>query len=274
MLETIAPRITPVVALAASALVLTACQKEEAAPPPPVQPPVIDTPPIKAAASPPYDRARLLEAMDAAAAAYAAGESKPDDLAGKQFVVRQAFGCEEAPPLAADAPGDGLGRWSWSERRDVIRVSVSPGDWAKSALMAGGAENWEAVEGFWLTRPWLRSEGCPGVKADPLASGPAAPTPQTIAIAAVFEAGGSRIGRRNGRSYDFSVRGEGGPPTPPVGGYRLVLEGRFAAFSTGAAIRCRSQSSDQRPVCVAAASVDRVAFEDAQGQVLSEWRPG
>jgi hypothetical protein len=94
-----------------------------------------------------------------------------------------------------------------------------------------------------------------------------------MGLAAVFEADGSRLGRRNGRAYSFGVRGENDQPAAvPPGGYRLVLEGRMAAFSDGRAIRCRAASPDQRPVCIGAVRLDRVAFEDAQGAVLSEWR--
>ena len=56
-------------------------------------------------------------------------------------------------------------------------------------------------------------------------------------------------------------------------GYRLVLEGRFAAFPDGRSIHCRAETPDQRPLCIAAAQLDRVAFEDADtGSVISEWR--
>ena len=64
------------------------------------------------------------------------------------------------------------------------------------------------------------------------------------------------------------------PPPAPTGGYRLILEGRMSAFADGRAIRCRASSPDQRPVCIGAVQLDRVAFEDAGGAVLSEWRPG
>jgi hypothetical protein len=71
------------------------------------------------------------------------------------------------------------------------------------------------------------------------------------------------------------VRGEGDqPPAAPVQGYRLVLEGRMAAFADGRAIRCRSDMRDQRPVCIGAFQLDRVAFEDTDGKMLSEWRGG
>jgi len=157
-----------------------------------------------------------------------------------------------------------------------IRLSLTPGDWTRSALIAGaGQDRWEAVEGFWVSRAWMTADGCPSVRADPLASGPAAPSPQTVGLAAVFEAGGSRLGRRNGRAYAHTIRAAGdAAPDAPAGGYRVRLEGRIAAFPDGRAIRCRAANPDQRPVCVAAVQLDRVAFETAGGETLSEWRPG
>ena len=90
----------------------------------------------------------------------------------------------------------------------------------------------------------------------------------------MFEPEGSRFGRRNGRAYAFTLRGEDKtPPEPPAKGYRLVLEGRFTAFPDGRSIHCRAETPDQRPLCVAAAQLDRVAFEDGDtGAVISEWR--
>lgn len=276
MLEPIAIRRLPVVALAASGLILTACQGESEKTPPP--PPA--TEPDAAPAPPPppvLSRADLIQAAEAAASAYAAGGGPDrDSLSGRRFSVRQVFGCQGPAPVAAeDAPGDGLGRWSWGAERKTLRLSLTPGDWTQSALIAGGSADWEAVEGFWLNRPWLRVEGCPAGQGDPLASGPVAPSPQTVGLAAVHEQDSSRLGRRNGRAYSFVVRGEGDQPAvAPAGGYRLVLEGRLTAFADGRAFRCRASSPDQRPVCIAAAQIDRVAFEDAAGAVLSEWRPG
>lgn len=265
-----------VVALAASAFVLTACQREEAPPTAQPAPPVAEAPPARPAPSPTLSRVDLLRAMELAASTYAAGEQPSGEgLAGRRFVVRQAFGCDgPSPPTAADAPGDGLGRWLWGPERKTIQVDLMPGDWTDSPLIAGGADNWEAAEGIWLSRPWLYAEGCPRAGGDPLASGPAAPSPETAGIAAVFEADGSRLGRRNGRAYSVVLRGEGDSMPAPAGGYRLVLEGRLTAYKNGRAVRCRASSPDQRPVCIAAAVVDRVAFEDSEGGVLGEWRAG
>ena len=265
------------VALAASVLLLAGCQRKEAAnPSPPARPAPAETAVAPVAPAPTLDRAGLLLAMDEAASAYAAGRSADVSSVGRRFVVRQAFGCsgETAAPVVTACEG-GLAAWSWGPRRESLRLVMAPGDWTDSALLAGGADSWEAVEGFWLSRPWLRADGCPGVAGDPLASGPVAPSPQSVGLAAVFEADGSRLGRRNGRAYEFTVRGDGDQaPAAPVGGYRLVLEGRMAAFADGRAIRCRAASADQRPVCIGAVRLDRVAFETADGEILSEWRVG
>jgi hypothetical protein len=188
--------------------------------------------------------------------------------------VRQTFGCGGPAPSPAEAKAsEGLAALSWGERRQSLKLSLAPGDWSKSALIADDAETWEAAEGFWLARPWQRTESCPSAQRDPLTQGP--PSPQTMGLAAVFDEGGSRTGRRNGRAYEFTVRGEGdAPPVAPAQGYRLVLEGRMAAFADGRAVRCRAASPDQRPVCIGAVQLDRVAFEDADGKMLSEWRGG
>lgn len=278
MLIPVTPVRLPVAVAAAVGLLTAACQRDAEPPAAPAQPaePVV-APPQPVIRDTALDRRGLLEAVAQAAAAYAAGAttSDQDPLVGRQFDIRLAFGCEgaEAPP--ADGAGDGLARWSWGPDRESIRLSLTPGDWSGSALIAGaGEDQWEAVEGFWVARPWMTAEGCPSLRGDPLASGPAAPSPQTVGLAAVFEAGGSRLGRRNGRAYAHAIRQAGDAPLVALdAGYRARLQGRIAAFPDGRAIRCRAANANQRPVCVAAVQLDRVAFETPTGESLSEWRP-
>jgi hypothetical protein len=97
-----------------------------------------------------------------------------------------------------------------------------------------------------------------------------------VGLAAVFTSEDSRVGRRDGRAYAFTIRPTGDTPlAAPAAGYRVVLEGRLTSFPDGRAIRCRASSPDQRPVCIAAMRLDRVAFTNADSSVLlSEWRPG
>ncbi len=279
MLNPVMPVRLPVVAALAAGLLSASCQRD----PEPVTPPPAPVRPVEPGpAAPPrnaaLDRRELLSAVAQAASAYAAGADAAgaSPLAGRQFDIRLVFGCEGPEPSPADGVGDGLARWSWGPERRNISLSLTPGDWTRSALIAGaGQDQWEAVEGFWVARPWMAADGCPSIRADPLASGPAAPSPQTVGLAAVFETGGSRIGRRNGRAYTHTIRQAGDAPLVALdAGYRIRLQGRIAAFPDGRAIRCRAANPDQRPVCVAAVQLDRVAFETATGEALSEWRPG
>lgn len=279
MLKPVSPVRLPVVAAAAVGLLTVSCQRDAE----PVAPPPEPSGPVETRPEPPVrpttlGRGELLAAVARAASNYAAGAdpATADPLVGRQFDIRLAFGCEGAEAPTSDGTGDGLARWSWSPDRESIRLSLTPGDWVRSALIAGtGQEQWEAVEGFWISRPWMNADGCPSIPADPLASGPVAPSPQTVGLAAVFEAGGSRLGRRNGRAYTHAIRQAGDAPLVALdAGYRVRLQGRITAFPGGQAIRCRAANPNQRPVCVAAAQLDRVAFETPTGETLSEWRPG
>lgn len=266
------------VALTASALILAACQRQE---PPATAPATVEPPPIIVVAPPPVlDRAGVLQAMDVAASAYAEGrEASGETLAGRRFLVRQAFGCGGSVDPAVSPIEDGTGGLVRGEKAAAPRLTLTPADWTPALPSAEGAGAWEAAEGFWLTWPWLRAEGCPRPAAAPIeaegvaAAAPAPASPQSVGLAAVFDAEGSRLGRRKGRAYEFILRGEGqAAPTLDARGYRLVLEGRMAAFADGQAIRCRASGPDQRPVCVAAVRLERVAFETGGGQMLSEWR--
>ena len=251
---------------------LLACGPKEAAPPAP--PPKIEPPPPeppKVIAPPPsVGRADLLTAVSAAASAYAAGIAPEggDPLAGRTFTIRSAFGC----PASERKPAAGLAGWTPGAKGKAMDLSLTPADWTASPLFAQAleAKTWDRVEGYWIDRPWLAAETCPAGPAEPSET----PSPQTVGLAAVFEPEGSRFGRRNGRAYSFTMRGTGeAPPATPAKGFRLVLEGRFAAFPDGRTIQCRSDGPDQRPLCVAAAQLDRVAFEDGDtGGQISEWR--
>ena len=278
MLNPVMPVRLPVVA-AAAGLLLASCDREAepAAPQPAPARPAAENP-AAPPLNPALDRAGLLSAVARAASDYAAGAAPAASgpLVGRQFDIRLAFGCAGPQTAPADAAGDGLARWSWGPDRETIRLSLTPGDWARSALIAGaGGNQWEAVEGFWVDRPWMTADGCPSIRADPLASGPGTSAPPTVGLAAVFETGGSRLGRRNGRAYTHTIRQAGDAPLIGLdAGYRVRLQGRVAAFPDGRAIRCRAANPDQRPVCVAAVQLDRVAFETPTGDTLSEWRPG
>lgn len=256
---------------------LVQCRKAEPAPPPPTEPaeavvPTVPTP------VPALSRAELIAGSREAANAYVLGTTAagPDPLIGRTFAVRIPFACGALPAggTSAAAQPDGLVRAAWGPDRRTIQISLTPGDWTQSALLAepNVEAHWEQVEGFWITRPWLTGDGCPSLNSDPLQGAAPAPTPQTLGIAAVFEKGASRFGRRNGRAYAYTVRGEGDQPVQaPSAGYRLLLEGRVAAFPGGRAFRCHASGPDQQPVCVVAVQLDRVAVTQADGTVLGDW---
>ncbi|WP_024354372.1 hypothetical protein [Brevundimonas naejangsanensis] len=290
-------RLAAPIALAAALPLLASCQKpsEPAAPEAPAPAPptvVLDST---------LNRAALLAALTEARTATADGRPRDAALSGRTVSVRLPFGCEGAgsteqaqPGLPTLARGDDGG----------LMLRVLPEDLAASGLViTAGADDaatpspWEAVEGFWIARPWSGLETCrpdePALMAvqtaeetetkgrsevgDVLSTAAPAPseTERTSGLAAVFETGGSRLGRRQGQAYVHVIRGDRGvAPTPAPGGYALRLEGRLTAFADGKAVHCVQKDAESRPVCVAALRLDRLAFEDgATGALLSEWRP-
>ncbi|MBW8304335.1 MAG: hypothetical protein K0M78_10425, partial [Brevundimonas sp.] len=140
MLKPVLPLRLPVVVAAAVGLLTVSCQRdaEPAAPPPEPSGPVETRPepPVRPAV---LDRRELLSAVARAASDYASGATPEaaDPLVGRQFDVRLAFGCDGAETPPADGAGDGLARWSWGPDRETIRLSLTPGDWVRSALIAG-----------------------------------------------------------------------------------------------------------------------------------------
>lgn len=264
-------------AFTVASLALGGCERtrevQPSRPAPAVETPAVaPSPPLP---PPPLGRSELLAALDAARSAYAAGQPAPDQgLAGRRFSIREAFGCAGAFAWPEE---DGVAHWAWGPRQETIEISLTPADWTSELIVGDDALRWEAAEGFWLTHPWLRTGDCPaaheGGAAPPIAKTPKPPPRRTDGLAAVFERGGSRVGRRAGKAFSVTIR-DGAELGPPAAGYRLVIEGRLSAFASGRAIRCRAPGPHERPLCVAAATVDRVAIESADGKLLNEWRMG
>ncbi|WP_334163572.1 hypothetical protein [Phenylobacterium sp.] len=246
-------------------------------------------------------------AARAATAAYAAGGGSPASeaaLAGRQFRLRLPFGC------LGVSPGTEPASWRYDAERGTLTLTARTVAWTGTPLARSlpEASAIEAVEGFWIPRPWLESESCPALPVPPPAGEPApdqtpaakalppkaqaprpaaakaepaaapapaarplpSPSAQTLGLAEVFREGGSRVFRRGERPYQVVEKSE--PPTGPHV-YHLVLEGRIAAGADGRVVRCRAETADRRPVCLVTVEFDRVAFEDpAGGKVLGEWR--
>lgn len=295
-------RLAAPLALAAALPLLTWCQRppEPAAPADPAPPPtvVLDST---------LNRAALLAALTEAGTALADGQVRDAALTGRTVSVRLPFGCGGEAAVASEAGG--LPRLV-RNADESLTLTVTPEDLGASALVPatreGAVDKWEAVEGFWIARPWSGLDACPASAAVAAPAPELAPSPAQTAIktpaegktteakvvddvaappivqpersaglAAVFETGGSRLGRRQGQAYVHVIRGEKGvAPTPAPGGYALRLEGRLTAFADGKAVHCVQQDAESRPVCIAALRLDRLAFEDgATGALLSEWRP-
>lgn len=240
---------------------------------------------------PPFDRARLLLAVARAASAHSIGAN---DLAaqrkldGKQFEVRLRFGCE------GQGPGRGDHGWSIDPDGRTLRLravpSLSLGDEGVASL---ADERIEAVEGFWLPRPWLLTAACPAKAAGPAeleaksqpaesqgdgkASGEKAPEAeaipavQRVGIARYFTREDSRTGRRIDRPFEAVVQLEDGEQAGRSG-FNLVLGGRLRAGPAGRVIRCTGSGQDRPPDCIVSADIDRVWIErPGDKRVLAEW---
>lgn len=223
---------------------------------------------------PPLTRTELVQNANAAADAYAIG-AKPSlaksALIGRSFTMRIPFGCGGPGGAAPSAQED----VELDPATLSLKLTAQPATWTSLPLFQGvpGADRIEAVEGFWIPRPWASSEACPPVRDTPM---PATPTPaaaQTLGLAQVFEKGGSRVLMRGGRPYQSVAKLPKDDANLFDHAFRLVLEGRIVGYGDGRAIHCWSESPDHRPICFYAVDYDRVAFEDAAtGDTVAEWR--
>src|SRR5690606_37999906 len=109
--------------------------------------------------------------------------------------------------------------WTLDERRRSIRLVARPEVWSETAWVRtlAGDKPFDAIEGFWLPRPWTRSEACPP-DADQARGGPGE---RTLGLAMFFEPGSSRVGQRGSRPYEHvTIVPDGGQPIAPHG-FRL-----------------------------------------------------
>lgn len=214
----------------------------------------------------------LIAAFARASDATAAGKPLPDanrQLVGRTFNLQLPIGCngeagKERPVWAG---------WTFDSKGRALKVFAVPerwtdADWVKA--IAGNLPH-EAVEGFWIERPWTSSEGCP---ADIASSTDLAPSNerQTMGIAQFFAPDSPRTFQRGSRPYSHTIRVR--EPAEIEGrAFRLALSGRVTGFPDGQSIRCVQDSPDRRPVCLIAVELARVSFEDPRdGSVLAEWR--
>lgn len=235
------------------------------------------------------DRAGMLEAVRLAASAAAIGTDDREaqrSLDGRQFEVRIRFGCAGGPAAAKEEP---LG-WTFDEKARTLRIHATPTISPDQEEVASIApEGTEAVEGFWLARPWMVTAGCPAPLPQPATEdGPAADKdaksvpakPATaqaaepagrIGIAEFFTDTDARTGRRDRRPFrSTQVLDEG--RKPGAAGFNLVLSGRLRALPGGKVINCVPDNPDRAPNCVVSADFDRVWIEwPDDGTIVAQW---
>lgn len=252
---------------------------------PPAELPAIPRP------QPPIGRSALLAAVAEAASATAAGLPMPKRIAsldGKQFEFRIRFGCRGP---SKDLQKAWLG-WSFDPEERVLRVRAKPTISEQDPLIAEmAADQHEAVEGFWIPRPWLLQPVCPAMAAvnrtDPgeedYTVGPAegeesvqtdvdpVPAAPRIGIAQFYTAQDARTHRRNSRPYSAVKTIPEGTPLSSQG-FDLVLSGRLRALGESRVIQCVSKSAEVPPECVISAEFLRVRIERPDsGEMVAEW---
>ena len=236
--------------------------------------------PLPVATVAPVGRAELLAAAAAAADEVAAGNALPKanlELIDRTFELRLPFGC------GGGMPAD-WGDWSIDPKTRVLRISVHPelsGDNQMIEALAAGLV-YDAAEGFWMARPWTRSEHCPtpqspeAAPASPAGGNAPATAPNvspihTFAIVQYFSPDAPRTLRRGSRPYSYTGKV---PETETVGakGFRLKLTGRIRGYGDGQPIHCVNTMPSRPPVCAAAVEFTQVVLEDAAtGESLAEW---
>jgi hypothetical protein len=269
------PRKTAVTA--AFSLALLACREtpERGEPANAVAQPVQPAPlPV---AEPPLDREALLLAAMRAASAHAAGS---DDTAvqrglnGKRFEMLIRFGCPGSGS-AADAPF--RSSYDPAERRLVLRAA--PDVESDDLALAGIAgDEVEALEGFWVPRPWLLTVACPApvperdqADGEDAAATAAEKPERRLAMAQFFTATDPRTRRRDHRPYQYTGRlAEGEQPSEA--GYDLVVSGRLRRLASGKVVSCTGTGLTAAPTCVISMIVDHVSMKRGDtGAVLAEW---
>lgn len=237
--------------------------------PPPAPPPgqsQPETPPEQprdpAATQAVLGRADIIGIAAAAADSFAGGRAGMGSLAGRRFAVRIPFGCS-GPAGEETATG-----WRYDEAQQSLRVTIAPAEWSEAEWVTGAIPEGsaDAIEGFWIPRPWTRSEQCAGN------TGEAANWASTVGVAQFFGTDSDRASQRRGRPLEVVAKVE--PEAVPAKGLQLVIEGRLADVPGGqSSVLCHAASASQRPTCLVAATFERVSVVDpASGAELANWR--
>lgn len=300
--------------LAAASLLIAACEQQDTVSDQnQAQEPALNLPAVPRP-QPPVDRAALLAAVAEAASAVSIGADMPEsvrELDGRKFEIRIRFGCRGP---AADLSERWLG-WSFDADNRRIRVRAMPTISSDDPLVERvGTEEFEAVEGFWIPRPWVLQSLCPaaaGVAApsaeQPLKpvdgkqasttpasrasveprpprtapteageedAGEPLPTAPRVGIAQFFTREDPRTRRRGARPYQSAYTLKEGQALSSQG-YNLVLSGRLRAIPGRGVIHCVTHGPDLPPECIVSALFQRVWIEQPDTRdVIAEWGTG
>lgn len=272
---------------------LAGCRQQPA---PPVEEPVANLP-SAVRPNPPLDRAGLLAAVAQAASAAASGAALPAELRsldGRQFEVRIRFGCRGP----STGPTTNWLTWSYDSETRIIRVEARPTISEEEPVVAKIDGEFEAVEGFWIPRPWLLQAVCPATAAvqpeaeqeAPESNAAAAeaapreeegaeqaeplPLRQRVGIAQFFTDTDSRTGRRDNRPYQARNTLDQGQAISSQG-FNLVLSGRLRGLPGRGVIECSAVDADTPPDCIVSAEFQRVWIEQPEtGKVIADWGGG
>ena len=227
---------------------------------------------------PPLDREALVFATVRAASAAAAGSNDAPAqrrLDGKPFAVALRFGC----PGAGGAGQPNVEQRGEGDNR-TVRLNVRSDVSLENPLLATiGGSRVEAVDGFWIARPWLLSAACPSAPPETEEAEEAAPAKdvepprpqQRVAIAQFFTSDDTRAGRRSNRPLEAVLTPD---ESGGIGdtGFNLVLAGRLRALPDGKVISCRAVSPDRPPDCLISAEFDQVWMEHPGTRaILARW---
>lgn len=255
----------------------------------------LPSPPALSVTQPLLDREALLLAVAQAASDAATGRADQEvqrKLDGSRFELRLRFGCAPQP-----ATGEVSSRgWAFDEKRRILSWRIEPEIANDASLVqALGGGDYEAVEGFWIHRPWLLRAACPVVPADAAeaeanaeaeiaaeaktktpaerneVSPPSTIPSPRIGIAQFFTKTDPRTHRRDKRAYTTTkVLGEG--EVPGNEGYDLVISGRLRRPEGGRVIACRSDNTTSPPSCIIWAEFDNVAIQSpGNGEIIAKW---
>ena len=252
---------------------------------------------------PPLDRAAVFAAVAQAASAEASGSDDAEaqrTLDGRQFEIRIRFGCKGP---STELRKEWLG-WSFDREKSTLRVRAMPTLSAEESLVQElGGDQFEAVEGFWIPRPWLLQPACPATAAVSSAPAEAAtdaasvktsarpaampavpaeserisePVPKgpRIGVAQFFTETDPRTGRRSMRPYEAVKTLD---PKQQIGsqGFNLVLSGRLKALPDKRVIACVAKGADSPPECIVSVGFDRVWMEQpSDREIIAEWGGG